>query len=117
MSINNSALSLISLRHHNVATRGYTESIRKLASGLRISKGNDAPADLIISEGLRAQSRGLQTAMDNTQEAHNVLGTAEGGMKEMQELLHTLTSLAVHVGNSTTLPSRPRPIKPRSTVL
>ncbi|MCC8181238.1 MAG: flagellin, partial [Planctomycetes bacterium] len=46
--------------------RNLNNSLAKLSSGYRINVGADAPADLVISEQLRAQSAGLERAVRNT---------------------------------------------------
>ena len=76
------------------------KSLERLSSGYRINRGADGPADLVISEQLRAQTAGLQRAVKNTQEASNVLGIAEGALNEMNEILKTMRSLALHSANS-----------------
>jgi len=73
---------------------------RRLGSGLRINVGQDGPADLIISEQLRAQSLGIARAVRNNQEANNVLGIAEGALHEMSEILRRMRDLALHAANT-----------------
>jgi flagellin len=43
-----------------VASRGLSKSHEKLSSGYRINTGADAPADLVISNQLRAQGFGVK---------------------------------------------------------
>ena len=76
--------ALRSLQNVNTAVSG---SIEKLSSGLRINQASDDPAGLIISEGLRAQIDGLNQAISNSQEAGNVIKTAEGALSEVNNLL------------------------------
>ncbi|MHC4883925.1 MAG: flagellin N-terminal helical domain-containing protein, partial [Planctomycetota bacterium] len=82
------------------ANRHTGESLARLSTGYRINSGRDAPADLVISEQLRAQTAGLERAIRNTQEASNVLGIAEGALNEVNEILKDLRSLALHAANS-----------------
>jgi flagellin len=60
----------------------------------------DGPADLIISEGLRAQISGLRAAIRNSQEAANYIGIAEGALQEVNDLLSGARALAVHAANT-----------------
>ena len=64
-------------RNLGMSNTALSKSLEKLSSGFRINVAADGPADLIISEQLRAQNIGLERAVRNTQEAINVLGTAK----------------------------------------
>ena len=73
----------------------FSKSLERLSSGLRINKGADDPAGLIISEQLRGQIAGIQQAIDNTSKAINVIGTAEGALQEVDSLLLSIRKLAI----------------------
>ena len=75
-------------------------SLERLSTGYKINSGKDDPSGLVISEQLRAQNVGLERAVQNTQEANNVLGIAEGALKEMNSILSKMRQLAVHSANS-----------------
>jgi flagellin len=75
------------------------KTLQKLSSGFRINVAADGPADLIISEGLRSQISGLKAAIRNSQEASNLIGIAEGALKEVSDLLVSARALAVHAAN------------------
>ena len=77
-----------------------SKSLEKLSSGYKINTGADDPSGLIISEQLRAQTAGLQRAVQNTQEANNVLGIAEGALSEMNNILKKMRQLAIHAANN-----------------
>jgi flagellin len=76
------------------------KSLEKLSSGYRINVGADGPADLVISEQLRAQTTGLERAVRNTTEAINVLSITEGALNEMNSILKDMKALAVHAANN-----------------
>ena len=82
------------------ANRALNSSLEKLSSGYRINTGADGPADLVISEQLRAQGNGLARAVRNTSEANNVLSIAEGALNEMNSILKKMKALAIHAANS-----------------
>ncbi|HEX4610968.1 MAG TPA: flagellin, partial [Urbifossiella sp.] len=63
-------------------------------------RGADGPAALVISETQRAQIAGLQTAIDNTNQAVSLVQTGEGALNEMNSLLDKVRSLAVNSANS-----------------
>ncbi len=95
---NNSAIN--TQRNMQIANRSLSKSLEKLSSGYQINTGADGPADLIISEQLRAQNTGLERAVRNTQESNNVLGIAEGALNEMNEILKKMRALALHAANA-----------------
>ncbi len=76
------------------------KSLEKLSSGYRINVGADGPADLVISEQLRAQTAGLERAVRNTTESINVLSIAEGALNEMNAILKKMKALAIHAANN-----------------
>jgi flagellin len=100
MSITNNISAINTQRNLTINNRGLSKSLEKLSSGYRINTGQDGPADLVISEQLRAQNAGLQRAVKNTSEAMNVLGIAEGALNEMNEILKKMRALALHAANS-----------------
>lgn len=75
-------------------------SLERLSSGLKINRGADGPAALVISEEQRAQITGLQTAIDNTSKGINVVQTAEGALNEINALLNQIRGLALDSANS-----------------
>ncbi len=75
-------------------------SLERLSTGYKINSGKDDPSGLVISEQLRAQNAGLERAVQNTQEANNVLGIAEGALNEMNNILSKMRQLAVHSANN-----------------
>ncbi len=77
-----------------------SKSLEKLSSGYRINTAADDPSGLIISEQLRTQIAGLSRATQNSQEACNVLGIAEGALIEMNNILTKMRSLAIHAANN-----------------
>ncbi len=87
-------------RNLNLNNNSMTKSLEKLSSGYKINVASDDPSGLIISEQLRAQTAGLQRAVQNTQEANNVLGIAEGALNEMNSILKKMRQLAIHSANN-----------------
>jgi len=57
--------------HRNVINNANAQAktMEKLSSGLKINRAADSPAQLQISENLRAQSAGLSQAIDNSEMA------------------------------------------------
>ena len=61
INTNVSAMQAIRQLKNNQAD--LTKSLERLSSGLRINRGADDPAGLIASESLRAEIRGLNSAI------------------------------------------------------
>jgi flagellin len=102
LRINTNISALNALRNVERAADGFGRSIEKLASGLRINRSADDPAGLIRSEDLRAQIAGLEQAIANSQDAMNLIKTAEGALEEVHNLLRSMRQLAVASGNTGT---------------
>jgi flagellin len=102
LRINTNMSALNALRNVERAADGFGRSIEKLASGLRINRSADDPAGLIRSEDLRAQIAGLEQAIANSQDATNLVKTAEGALEEVHNLLRSMRQLAVASGNTGT---------------
>jgi flagellin len=100
LRINTNTTAMNALRNLTNVSDNFARSIERLSSGLRINRGADDPAGLIISENLRAQMVGLAQATANAQDAANLVKTAEGALDEIHNLLRTMRQLAVHAANT-----------------
>ena len=88
------------LRNLGNVTNAIGSSIQKLSSGLQINQAADNPSGLIISNGLEAQVRGINQAISNSQDATNLIKTADGALSEVNSLLDNIRQLAVHAANT-----------------
>lgn len=77
-----------------------SQTLERLSSGLKVNRGADGPAALVISEQQRAQISGLQAAIDNTSKAVSMVQTTEGALNEINALLDQMRSLSVDSANS-----------------
>ncbi|GAB6188780.1 flagellin [Marinitoga arctica] len=77
------------------------KSLEKLSSGLRINRAADDAAGLAISEKMRNQIKGLDTAVRNSQDAISMIQTAEGGLDEIHSILKRMRELAVQASTET----------------
>ena len=89
------ALHALSANQSELATH-----LNRLATGLRLTRGSDAPAALIASENLRSEIAGINQAIDNASRAGNVVNTAEGSLSEVSNLLLQIQSLTNQAANS-----------------
>jgi len=75
------------------------KNLERLSSGMKINRGADGPAKLVISERLRAQTSGLDQAIDNSETGISLMQTAEGALDEVSRALIGARQLAVHAAN------------------
>lgn len=99
LTIANNSLSQTAQNNLQRATSGFKQSLERLSSGLKINRGADGPAALVISEKQRAQIAGLKTAIDNSEKASALVQTAEGALNEINSLLVKIRSLALDSAN------------------
>src|SRR5580700_10255652 len=92
-TINTNVSSLIAQQSLAANNAALNTSLQRLSTGLKINSGADDPAGLIAAQNLDAQSAGLQQAISNANRASNIVGTAEGGLSEVSNLLVQLQSL------------------------
>jgi flagellin len=97
--INTNVSSQIAVRVLNSNNEGLQTSLQRLSTGYRINSGKDDPAGLIASESLRAEQQATTTAISNAQRADNIIGTAEGALSEVSNLLVSLQGLVGNAAN------------------
>lgn len=74
-------------------------TLERLSTGLRINRGRDDPAGLIVSEQLRREVSAVSQAIRNTQRASNVIATTEGALDEVASLLRGINEKIVEAAN------------------
>lgn len=89
------AQSNLSRSHNDLAVR-----LQRLSTGLRINRGADDPAGLIVSERLRSEVQGLDQAIHNSERASLVISTTEAYLAEVADLLNSIKSLVVEAANT-----------------
>ena len=77
------------------------KNLEKLSSGYRINRAGDDAAGLAISEKMRAQIKGLETAQKNAEDGVSLVQTAEGALTEVHSMLDRMMELAVQSANGT----------------
>ncbi|MDR1664244.1 MAG: hypothetical protein LBR83_04890 [Clostridiales bacterium] len=89
--------------HRNLGITGkkLDTSSARLSSGYRINSAKDDAAGIAISEKMRAQIRGLDKAIENAENGGLMLQTAEGGLQEIDNMLHRIRELTVQAANDT----------------
>jgi flagellin len=99
LSVINNVASLNARNNLNRANKALGQSVERLSSGLKINRGADGPAALVVSEKQRAQISGLRAAIDNSEKAVSLVQTAEGALSEINSLLVKVRSLAIDSAN------------------
>jgi flagellin len=100
LSLANNVSSLAAQNNLEQTNMSLSKSLERLSSGLKVNRGADGPAALVISEQQRAQISGLRAAIDNTNKAISVVQTGEGALNEMNRLMSKVRSLAVDSANT-----------------
>jgi flagellin len=98
--LTNNVSSLTAQQNLNSTNNALSKSLERLSTGLKVNRGADGPAALVISEQQRAQIAGIRTAIDNTNKAVSVVQTAEGALNEVNRLLGKVRGLALDSANS-----------------
>ncbi|MFQ5590229.1 MAG: flagellin [Phycisphaerae bacterium] len=98
--INSNIPSLVAQRHLAISQRSLALSLERLATGVKINRGADDPAGLIVSERLRSEISVLHQAINNSSRAINVVATTEGALDEVAALLNDIKALVVEAANS-----------------
>ena len=98
--IANNIASLNAQHSLHRSTIGLNRSLERLSTGLKVNRGADNPAALVISEKQRAQIAGLRKAIENTEKAISLVQTAEGALNEINTLLVRIRSLALDSANT-----------------
>ena len=80
-------------------TAAESQDIQRLSSGLRINSAADDPSGYVLSQSLQAQSGSLTQATNNTNDAINVVKTAEGALTQVQSLLVNIRQTIVQAAN------------------
>ena len=99
--INLNLESLTAQRNMSITNGKFKQSVERISSGLRISRAADDAAGLTISEKLRAQHRGLDMAVRNSQDAISLLQTSEGALNEVHAILQRMRELSIQGTNDT----------------
>ena len=101
MRINHNIAAMNTYRQLTSNTTATSKSLEKLSSGLKINRAGDDAAGLAISEKMRGQIRGLDTASKNALDGISLIQTAEGALNETHSILQRMRELTVQAANDT----------------
>lgn len=98
--INTNISSMLAQRNLARTSDDLAMRLQRLSTGLRINRGADDPAGLIVSERLRSEIKGITQAIANSQRASSVIATTEGYLAEAADLLISIKALIVGAANT-----------------
>lgn len=101
MRIQHNIAALNSHRQLGGNNNAVAKNLEKLSSGFRINRAGDDAAGLAISEKMRAQIKGLETASKNANDGISLVQTAEGALTEVHSMLNRMVELATQSSNGT----------------
>jgi len=101
LRINTNVPALIAQRNIKHTRSDLDQTLERLSSGSRINHAGDDAAGLAISEGIRAQLRGLGQAERNAQDGISVVQVAEGALAEVSNILIRMRELGVQAASDT----------------
>lgn len=100
-TINTNVASLNAQRNLSTSSTSLTTSMQRLSSGLRVNSAKDDAAGLAIAERLDTQTRGMNVAIRNSNDAISMAQTAEGALGAITNNLQRMRELAVQAANGT----------------
>ena len=99
--VNTNVPSINVQRIGKINNRNLAMRLERLSSGLKINRPADDASGLSVSEGMRAEIGGLIQGNKNTEQAINLIQTAEGALNEVSAMLVRMRELAVASASST----------------
>ena len=101
MRIQHNIMAMNAYRNYTNNVSAMKKNLEKLSSGYKINRAGDDAAGLAISEKMRAQITGLETAQKNAKDGISLVQTAEGALTEVHDMLNRMVTLATQSANGT----------------
>ena len=101
MRIQHNIMAMNAYRNYSNNVSAMQKNLEKLSSGYKINRAGDDAAGLAISEKMRAQITGLETAQKNAKDGISLVQTAEGALTEVHDMLNRMVELATQSANGT----------------
>ncbi|MFA6566679.1 MAG: flagellin [Victivallales bacterium] len=110
--------SMIAMNQKRLTGLNLNDTYEKLATGQRINKSGDDPSGLAVGSGMKAQLRGIMTAIGNIQEGILLLHTADSALNQVHDILMREREISVRGANEavqyTVTNANPNDISPSS---
>ena len=101
MRLNQNIPSLNIYKNYKRNLKLQSSALEKISTGNKINKAKDNPNKLGVSEGLRMQIRGIQSAEKNLQDGVSMMQSVEGSLSSITEMLLRMKELVVQGSNGT----------------
>ena len=101
LRINTNVASINGQRNLRTTNQDMRKAMERLSSGFRINHAGDDAAGLAISENLKAQIKGYQMNIRNSEDGISLVQVAEGGLNETSSILTRLRELAIQAASDT----------------
>ena len=97
--INTNVSSLTAQKSLARSNNSLQQALTRLSTGLRINTGKDDPAGLIASEILRSDIVSVERAIGNSQQANQMIATADSALAQVSGLLNDVRALVTEAAN------------------
>ncbi len=102
LSVNTNYASLTAQNNLQASQTRLTTSLERLSTGLKINSASDDPAGLVTASLQASQISGLATAIQNIQTGTSLAKTADSSLKNINDLLVQIRTLAANSANTAT---------------
>lgn len=101
MRLNHNTMAYTANNNLTAINNNLTKAMERLSSGYKINRSSDDPAGKAISQRMNSQIRGLERAINNSNDGISLIQTAEGALNEIHSILARIRELAVRGANET----------------
>lgn len=101
LSIQTNMAQMTAMTRMNQSSSASQTAMERLATGFRINKASDDAAGLQIANRLTAQSKGINVAIRNAQDATGMLQSADASLSEITDIAYRMKELATQSANDT----------------
>lgn len=99
--INTNMKALVSQESMRASDLRLSTAMERLSTGSKINSAKDDAAGLAISNRMTSQIRGMEKAIQNTNDAISMSQTAEGGLTNISNILQRMRELSVQSSSGT----------------
>lgn len=85
LRVNTNVGALTALRNLQKTSKAEEKTLERLSTGLRINRGSDDPSGLVLLERFRSDLTSISQAVDNTQNARNLVDTADAALSQISD--------------------------------
>ncbi len=101
LRINTNVASINGQRNLRTTNHDMRRALERMSSGSRINRAGDDAAGLAISENLKAQIRGYNMNVRNSEDGISLVQVAEGGLNETNAILIRMRELGIQASSDT----------------